>query len=747
MVSVLDYGADPTGVADSTAAFNLATMATTAHGGNDDVAIRRTVYVPPGDYKITGSVYIRNGQHLQGAGEGSSRIRLESTTDYTDHIFKMGLGLINGTPTTDAGGQPPEISELGTVGGPSTKCVVWGVAAGYRIHDMFLTSVGIGIGGLGESGTISSVQIDQAQTGFLVGGQSNTFTDIKLYWCNYAIRTDTGVCANQDFVNLQIYYPMYAGIEFSDGSLISGFTVTGGSFTMNGQYAGSMTGQVVLRSTNANNIMFSNVSFNNFYGPALATFADSSGSNIKFSDCVFDGLKTVAGFDQGTTAYAAYCAGNTLTFNDCTFKNLYQAPLYVNGHATVKTCVNVRGGEHANNGGASFVKFAATAPAALSSVTVEGLDVSGALNNTIFGSLNRSGWSLSTDALRPVRSQGPTPLGVAIAKTLAGVSDTRILFVGDSTTRGRGATPGTNGPVALLAKRLSALLSAPVIDNWITPEAQGNTDDSGRITLGAGWSGATGYGWGNRCVWLVSSGSTTLTLAYASGYSNKVRIYYTAYPTATGSFTPTVNSVALASQSMVGTAGIAVYEATYTRSATADVVITPSGGPVLITGIEFLDTTQKCVYLCNAGSTGSVVADWNAVNLYSTDKMLAAYAPHHTMLNLGINDSVLNSPTATWSASMATLIGTLQGYGAVDLWTFFETDPAQNYVATLQPQYYDEFGHLSASLGCEVIDLHAESGGFAYLNALGLMADIAHPTGAAYALVTPAIADRLLTFA
>ena len=91
-VSVLDYGADPTGVADSTAAFNAATLATIAMTGNDDLNIRRVIDVPPGDFKITGTVYLRYGQHLRGAGEGATRIVLSGATAYGDHIFKMGKG-------------------------------------------------------------------------------------------------------------------------------------------------------------------------------------------------------------------------------------------------------------------------------------------------------------------------------------------------------------------------------------------------------------------------------------------------------------------------------------------------------------------------------------------------------------------------------------------------------------------------------------------------------------------------------
>jgi hypothetical protein len=401
-VSVLDFGADRTGVADSTAAFNLATMATTVHGGNDDVAIRRTIEVPPGDYKISGSVYVRNGQHLRGTGEGSTRIMLSGTTSYGDHIFKLGQGLINGTPSPDAGGAIAEISDFWFYGGPESYAVVYCAANGYSIHNLFMTSPGIGITALGDSGRVSSIQLDQGLTGIVVGGQNISFTDVKCYLMNYAVRTAAGVAADISFVNLQVYYSTYGGIEFVNGSLVSDFSVFGGLFMMNEQYT-TMAGYVQQRADSANNIVFNNTMFLNSY--SLACLHVGAGGNATYNNCTFDGLKTVAGYSQSTNAYAAFIRGSTVNFNNCTFKNLLAAPLYLSGD-TPATTVKVRGGVQQNNSGASFIAFASTAPAALSSVTVQGLDGSSALTNTIFGTANRAGWYLGSDAATTLTGGG-----------------------------------------------------------------------------------------------------------------------------------------------------------------------------------------------------------------------------------------------------------------------------------------------------------------------------------------------------
>jgi hypothetical protein len=424
VVSVVDYGADPTGVADSTAAFNAATLATTVHGGNDDLNMRRTIEIPPGDYKISGSVYVRNGQHLRGSGEGPSRIMLAGTTDYPSDIFKMGLGLINGVVTGDAGGAPPEISELWTYGGPSAHSVIYCSAAGYSIHNIFLTSCGIGITSLGDSGRVSGVQVDQCLTGLVIGGQNNLFTDVKIYIPNYGITTATGTVSDQSFVNLQVYYPVYCGIQFTAGSNISNFSVASGCFIMNEQYT-TMTGYIQQRATSGNNIIFNNVLFANGYGPAYVHF-DGADSNVTFNNCVFDGLKTVSAYYQSTTFYAAFIRSESVYFNNCTFKNLAAAvsPLYVNGDGSAVCTIRVNGGRQTNNSGSSFVTLSSTSPMWTSSIVVNGLDGTTSTSNTCFGSANQTGWCLGSDKANVL-----TGIGIGSAITTYPTGPKSVYFV------------------------------------------------------------------------------------------------------------------------------------------------------------------------------------------------------------------------------------------------------------------------------------------------------------------------------
>jgi hypothetical protein len=67
-VSVLDFGADPTGVADSTNAIKNA------------IAASKNVYLPSGTYRITSPLYMTQGARLIGAGVGSTIINKTTTT-------------------------------------------------------------------------------------------------------------------------------------------------------------------------------------------------------------------------------------------------------------------------------------------------------------------------------------------------------------------------------------------------------------------------------------------------------------------------------------------------------------------------------------------------------------------------------------------------------------------------------------------------------------------------------------------
>jgi len=111
-INVLDYGADPTGVADSTSAINAAlTYAgsliipdTPFTGYGYEVKGGATVYLPAGEYKTTASLVIPRNVSIVGAGKYSSLIK-STAPDYivksTDVVTVSGTYNKVGTTLRD----------------------------------------------------------------------------------------------------------------------------------------------------------------------------------------------------------------------------------------------------------------------------------------------------------------------------------------------------------------------------------------------------------------------------------------------------------------------------------------------------------------------------------------------------------------------------------------------------------------------------------------------------------------------
>jgi hypothetical protein len=75
-VNVLDYGADPSGVADSSAAINAAAAVIAADGTR-----HKAVYLPTGVYRVNHTITLTNAQALYGDSRGSSLIKVDDQFD------------------------------------------------------------------------------------------------------------------------------------------------------------------------------------------------------------------------------------------------------------------------------------------------------------------------------------------------------------------------------------------------------------------------------------------------------------------------------------------------------------------------------------------------------------------------------------------------------------------------------------------------------------------------------------------
>ena len=138
-ISVLSYGADPTGQADSTTAIQNAIDAGSTEG--------KTVYIPPGSYLVTAHLIVNNVT-LTGAGEWYSV------------LGGNGVGVF--------GNLPPD---------PSTNVHLSNFAIYGQVNARVDSEDFMGIGGSLQDSTISNVWISHVQAGIWMTGP---FTNLKI---------------------------------------------------------------------------------------------------------------------------------------------------------------------------------------------------------------------------------------------------------------------------------------------------------------------------------------------------------------------------------------------------------------------------------------------------------------------------------------------------------------------------------------------------------------------------------------
>jgi len=403
-VSVLDFGADPTGVTDSTAAFNLATKATYTSTGNTDLNFPSLVEIPAGEYLITDTVFVHKGQTLRGAGEGATRIRCATATGLDAGVFKLGYS----TTAIDAGGLPPEICGM-FIEGPSIGTGIYCRVNGASIHNIFISYADTAIDLGGTDARVNNVQIDAGHTGISVGGHNHIISNVLFYLNDYAaISThDDGAvgCADITVSDCQIYYPQARGILFNSGVTHRSLSFNNINFFLNTQYAG-FSGFVINSSTSPTNISFNSCTFSNMKD--YAVYIGGSGAQFSFNDCVFNGTKTVSAYTQSTTAYAAYLILGETFFNNCRFTDLLvNSPIKVvtAGGGQVKAFIN--GGNITNCAGSYVVDTTGSAAVVFGSlVSVKNMQF--IQQDRLATNAAEANWSVETDI--PMRiTSGTSP--------------------------------------------------------------------------------------------------------------------------------------------------------------------------------------------------------------------------------------------------------------------------------------------------------------------------------------------------
>lgn len=322
----------------------------------------------------------------------------------------------------------------------------------------------------------------------------------------------------------------------------------------------------------------------------------------------------------------------------------------------------------------------------------------------------------------------------ALIGVRAGTADARLLCLGDSTTAGiRSSTDATVPQNKSYPAQLAALMNTylvPTSKGLAIPKSASTSQiadtrwsASGTFALGP-FGSATQIGWGNKSTYWFSTASGAV-LTFADGVNADT---YDVYYVDAGGAAFTIQATGGSSVSVTAAGGTIPKKATCVAASagTGNTVTITSGtggnGRVFIVGVEPSLSTTKQVRVGNVGAAGSDTGGWVSYpfstpsNTYGSLDCIKAYAPHLTIIDLGINDAQVGT---TYAANLALITAAAQVSGDVIFKTMLPSSPAETPTSRV-PAEASYVAHIKG-LGLPVIDVFGRIGSYAPYSAAGFM--------------------------
>ena len=336
---------------------------------------------------------------------------------------------------------------------------------------------------------------------------------------------------------------------------------------------------------------------------------------------------------------------------------------------------------------------------------------------------------------------------------IKGTSHCRVLCVGDSTMAGWGAGgvgSGSGQYVNAFTNQAAALMAAAGVntstenffgDRNFTQAGGSVTTFDTRLTLGTGWSAASGTASLGGRLLQASAGAGNLSFAPTTN-CDTFEIYY-AVNTGFGVFGYAFNGGAQAGTvNTSGTGGVGKSVVTTALGANT-LNITPTSGTVSIVGVIAYNSTVKTVQIVNVGAGGFKTADWiDVTNGWSPGNAAPTMGQDLTVIDLTINDPYNGVSNSTYSANLQTLTNLFAGTDVL-----FMSGNAVNTTAVTSVNQAATVSSMSSTAsgnGMPFVDIYSILGDWATLNANGNMFDSLHPDTSGYALIAAQIKAALL---
>lgn len=332
----------------------------------------------------------------------------------------------------------------------------------------------------------------------------------------------------------------------------------------------------------------------------------------------------------------------------------------------------------------------------------------------------------------------------ALARVRQKTGNARFGFVGDSYTRGQGASATLNQMfVNAFPKQIAERLPANLNAQWQSFFGTGSSsptqiflDDSRVAQTGAGgWTGA-GLSVVGGLELIGSTPAATLTFTPLTP-TTKCDVWY--LQNVTGSFSWQIDG---GSATTVNEAGAkAVVKLTIGSGAAASHVYSfnwVSGAPNII-GLQAYDDTNSRLDLLNFGRGGAASNYYdNATDpIWSALPILVDYACDTYFVGLMCNDwwvAAQNIAVPQYTINMQAIITALQAVGDVVLYSEITQDPVTVATPEKQRTYVEALRGLAVQNNCPFIDVWTQFQGYTIANGFGLMSDTFHPSAAGNSL-------------
>lgn len=327
-----------------------------------------------------------------------------------------------------------------------------------------------------------------------------------------------------------------------------------------------------------------------------------------------------------------------------------------------------------------------------------------------------------------------------LKQVIAGTASMNLAVVGDSTSVGHAASdPPTKNPLARIAARYT---KAATLYN--ASYGTGGTTGDSRTTLGSGWARGSlnaigGGGWKG-----TSGGGGTLSFTPGASFDT-IKVWWLRQSGA-GSVTVNVDGGSSLG-TITGNGSTSVQSTTYTVTAGTHTVniVGPTGGDLFIIGIETYTAGTTAIRINNYGLTGSSVSQWvDDTNAWDTLKVLRAFAPDLTIINLTINDIKDGiTSTSSYAANMATLIAALRESGDVLIMVGNRVSSGNDTDIR-----YQSFVNALMTVGTIMFSVPTRWGSYAQAVTSGFMSgDGTHPGDAGYEDIATGLLDVLYNVA